>query len=357
MSHLTSLILNMKALSHNLAQIKSMAPASKIIAMVKANAYGHGLKQTVKALENADAFGVVSMKEAEVIRQTGLKQPIVLMHGINHVNDFSKATELNLDLVIHQDWQIDDLYRTRFEKKLTVWLKINTGMNRLGFNIETIEKAYKKLCACPNVIKPLHAITHFSDLTHAPKQLALFQSILASLPKVRYQSAANSAAILQYPASHLDYIRPGILLHGISPIPNTRGKEFKLIPAMTLLSKLISINIAKKGEAVGYDRKWVCPENMPVGVVAIGYGDGYPYSAPSGTPTLIRDRLCPIIGNVSMDLITIDLRACPNAKIGDIVTLWGEELPIETIAHYVQTSPYSLPCQLTTRVTRRLLNK
>lgn len=340
------------ALAHNLQIVKQHVGNSQVLAMIKANAYGHGLLCTALALAAADAFGVARLEEAEILRAGGIQQPIVVMAGFSTAAELKRLVELNLvSLVFNRD-QINLLETASLSSPLEVWLKIDTGMHRLGFTKDNLQAAYTRILHCRNVLKPLHFLSHFScadDSRSAvtQQQLNLFQQ-LVSWPGSR--SIANSAPILTLPSAHLDWVRPGIMLYGISPFPEKIGLDWELQPVMTLTTTLIDKKELKQGDCVGYGGLWRCPADMTVGVAAIGYGDGYPRHAGNGTPILVGGKMCGLAGRVSMDLLSIDLRNNPEAKIGDSVVLWGQGLPIEKIALAADTIAYELTCRLTSRV-------
>jgi len=353
MSRQTEIIINLKALKHNFQQVKTFSPNSKIIAMVKANAYGHGLRRVAKALCNTDAFGVACLEEAMVLRQEGLKNKIILMEGFFSKKEITEIQEYHCDIVLHHHEQLDLILKSRLSFPVTVWLKINTGMNRLGFSPDEVLPIYQQLIASKNIQKPIRFMTHFSDADNVKNsktnyQIEEFNRIIAGFSGEH--CLANSAGIIGFDHSHAEWVRPGIMLYGVSPFIDSTAKEFNLHPVMTLKSKLIAVRHQKKGDAIGYGSAWICPEDMLVGVVAIGYGDGYPRHAESGTPTLINNKICPIVGRVSMDMMSVDLRNCIEAKVGDLVTLWGAGIPVETIAQHASTISYDLLCGLTSRV-------
>lgn len=348
----TQVHIDTNALQHNFNRVQELAPESKILAMVKANAYGHGIVEIAKALRDADAFGVACLAEASSIRQVNLSNPIVLMSGFVNVNGLTKIIELKCESVIHNFEQIKILEQARLSHPIKVWLKINTGMHRLGFVSEDVADAYARLVKCKNVAAPPKLITHFADADDikkmtTKKQIKIFNFVTKKLSGEK--SLANSAAILSYPESHADWVRPGGLLYGVSPLLSKIGKDHNLMPVMTLKSKIIALRYAKKDEAVGYGGTWRCPENMPFAIVGVGYGDGYPRHAKNGTPVLINGHVCPLIGRVAMDMLAVDLRSYPLAKIGDEVILWGEGLPVERIAEYADTITYDLFCGITRR--------
>ena len=354
MSNHTIAHIDLSALKHNLAQIKSKAPQTNILAMIKSNAYGHGAEIVAKTLESeAQAFGVIFLSEALKLKNTGIEKRIVILTGFLDQEELKNIDEFGFETVIHNFEQLEILEKTKLKKPLHVWLKIDTGMHRLGFQPKDVASVYAKLAANNMIVKPLLLMTHFSDADNidCPKtqeQLVCFKKITANFEGSK--CLANSSAIINWPNAHADFIRPGIMLYGVSPIENKTGLDFGLKPVMTLVSRVIAIHHLHKGDTIGYGGTWKCPEDMPVGIVSIGYGDGYPRSAESGTPVLINESRCQLIGRVAMDMITIDLRNAPNAKVGDKATLWGNGLPAEEIAKCAGTIPYELFCRLTSRV-------
>ncbi len=353
MSRPTKITIDLAALQNNVQQIKRMAPNSAMIAMVKSNAYGHGLERIALALPNTDALGVACIEEGAMLRAAGVKNPIVLMEGLFTADEVTRAAEQEFTLVVHHAAQVDMLEKTNHTKPLSVWLKIDTGMHRLGFKPSETQKNYMRLMNCAAVKKPIGLMTHFAEsdsLDRAPtlKQIELFEETTKNL--VGPRSLANSAGIIAWPSAHADWVRPGIMLYGASPFVGHRGVEHHLQPVMSLSSELIAIHQVNKGERIGYGGTWACPENMVVGVVGIGYGDGYPRHAQNGTPVLVNGRPCPLVGRVAMDMITVDLRTQPEAKVGDPVLLWGPGLPVEVVAEYSDTIGYELLTRITQRV-------
>ncbi len=344
--------INPSALRHNLRQVKKFAPQSKIITMVKANGYGHGLLQAASALSDADAFGVATIDEALALRNSGVLKPIVLMCGFIDGEELHTMAEFNIAAVLHAEYQVRLLETQSLKKPLAIWLKLDSGMHRLGFSPTEIHAIYARLMACGHVQKPFVTMTHFAcsdakDTLHTQQQLTQFQQMVTWAGE---QSLACSAAIIAWPETQADWVRPGIMLYGASPLTATIGADFSLQPVMTLASRLIAIKQLSPGESVGYAATYVCPETMPIGIVAIGYGDGYPRHAKNGAPVLINGKICPLIGRVSMDFITVDLRTQPNAHVGDKVTLWGDGLPIEYVAESANTISYELLTKVTQRV-------
>lgn len=354
MSYTTTAHINLDALQHNLAQVHHLAPQSRVVAMVKANAYGHGLLTIAHALDHVDALGVARIHEALKLRQAGIQKPIVLMEGFFEPWELPIIAENHLDLVVHQVEQLHALTQARLATPIRVWLKLDSGMHRLGLAPEQFLMAWQALHKSVNIQSDIILMTHFAcadelDNDYTNKQINIFNGITKDLPGPR--SLANSAAIMKWPTAHGDWVRPGIMLYGISPFLDKTGLDLGLKPVMTLRSRLLSVHQQKAGDLLGYGGTYCCPENMPVGLVAIGYGDGYPRYIPAeGTPVLVKDQLTQVIGRVSMDMICVDLRNISQPKIGDAVTLWGDGLPIEHIAHAANTNTYELACGVTSRV-------
>ncbi len=356
MSRDTRATIRLAALRHNLQRVRELAPRSRLMAVVKADGYGHGLERVARELAAADAFGVASIADARRIRAIGLRNRVVVLPGIDAPDDIAQMRRLDLDSVIHHRSQLDWLEADRMpagERPLRVWLKIDTGMHRLGFAQDQVQAAHERLRRLPAVDPEIVLMTHFanSDVYDDPisgEQTARFAPLAAEMGGER--SLANSAAVLGLPAVHADWVRVGGLLYGISVIAGRSAAEFGFHPAMSLSTRLIAINRIARGERIGYGGTWQCPEEMAVGVATVGYGDGYPRSAPSGTPVLIGGVRAPIIGRISMDLITIDLRGHPDAAVGDAVILWGPGLPVEEVAAAAGTIGYELVCGMTRRV-------
>ena len=358
MARPTSATIHTDALRHNLGQVRARAPGSRVMAVVKADGYGHGLERVARALGGADAFGVAALSDAERLRAAGLSQPIVLLSGFDEADDLGRLRGLGVETVVHHASQIEMLEQSAGGEPIRCWLKVDTGMHRLGFAPEAVRDAHARLTALAGVADGIVLMNHFAssdDFIGGPgngrqtrEQLRVFAQATAGLPGAR--SLANSAAVLGWPDAHAEWVRPGGALYGISVVDGTTGADFDLRPAMTLSTRLIAVSRIGKGERIGYSATWQCPEDMPVGVAAIGYGDGYPRAAPAGTPVLVAGQATQVIGRVSMDLMTIDLRGVANAKVGDAVTLWGPELPVERIATAAGTIGYELTCSITRRV-------
>lgn len=353
MSGKTCAYIDLSALRHNLQQVRVRADSRKILAMVKADGYGHGIVRVAQALNDADALGVAAIEEAIILREAQITKPIFIMSRFYDADQLSLCLRHRLAIIIHQPYQVEILERAHLPEPITVWLKLETGMHRLGLLPEQFINAWQRLQRLPWVNKPIGLMTHLAcadepDHPLTAQQLQQFQQLTADFPGPK--SMANSAAILSRPDALGDWVRPGIMLYGASPFANQTGIQANLRPVMTLTSHLIAVPRAKRGDWVGYGATWQCPEDMPIGIVAIGYGDGYPRHARNGTPVLVNGAICPLIGRVSMDMIAVDLRPTPAAQVGDPVTLWGEGLPVEHIAECAETISYELFCQVTQRV-------
>lgn len=355
MSRPTRVEINTTALLHNLNQVKRRAPKTRVIAMVKANAYGCGIRAILPTLEgHVDAFGVACLEEALEIRSIGLRTPCVLFEGVFSPDELLLALNNNCEIVIHQRQQLDWLLATPLPFRMKVWVKINTGMSRLGFARETIRDIITGLQNCSWVDKTIGLMTHFSDAddpdqSRSRAQIESYQSL--DLPPGQYsKSLANSAAIIALPESHGDVIRPGIMLYGISPFGSMTGQALGLQPVLSLISGIIAVNDYPAGARIGYGGDWQTGRPSRIGIVAVGYGDGYPRHIKEGTSVWIRGHLVPVVGRISMDMTTIDLTDFPDLMPGDPVELWGARIPVETIAASAGTIPYELICQLSSRV-------
>ncbi len=344
--------INLTALTHNLARVRKIASNSKVMAVIKANAYGHGMLQVAKALAAADAFAVARLHEAVQLRQAGINNEIAVLEGFSNSAELKDFAHYDLQAVVHQPSQIELLRRNQLEKPIQVWLKIDSGMHRMGVAPETVPACWKVLQKIESV-STLRLMTHLasaddrcSDQTQ--QQLDVFKRATAGIQAET--SIANSAGILGWPQTHSDWVRPGIMLYGVSPFLDGWGVDEGLELVMSLTSRLIAVSHFKQGDAIGYGASWRCPENMPIGVVSCGYGDGYPRHAVPGTLVMVNGIPTPLLGRVSMDTICVDLRQQPDAEVGDPVLLWGESMPVEEIAQSATTIPYEILCSVTQRV-------
>jgi len=339
------------ALTHNLLRARANAGRARLMAVIKANGYGHGLLRVAQALRGTDGFAVLGLDEAAALRGAGFSHPILLLEGFFHADELAEIARRRLQPVIHREDQIDALARARFEHRLDVFLKIDTGMHRLGFAPARLRDALTRLRDLPQ-IGQITLMSHFARADEAAvgvtDQLSLFQPLAAAsgLPV----SLANSAALLRYPETHADWARPGLMLYGASPFAEHTGAELGLLPAMQLDSALIATRSVRKGEGVGYGHTFVAARDMRVGIVACGYADGYPRHAGTGTPVRVGGHLTRTLGRVSMDMLHVDLTDVPGAHIGTPVTLWGGDLPVEQVAAAAGTVAYELLTALAPRV-------
>ncbi|MCF6203967.1 MAG: alanine racemase [Methylococcaceae bacterium] len=344
--------INMRSVSHNIKKVREYAPRAKIMAVIKANAYGHGLLSIASELKDVDAFAVARVDEGIRLRKAGFTKRIIILEGFVCEEELQVIIKNNLDVVVHSLEQVDILEKYSTIKKISVWLKHDTGMNRLGFRINEFTSVYQRLMGCSNVNQSITLITHLSSAdTNSPttsEQIKIFNESVNNYSAEK--SIANSAGIIAWPNSILDWVRPGLMLYGVSPFIENTGKEIGLEPVMSLYSRLIAVKDIEKGETVGYAGTWVSDKKTKIGVVSIGYGDGYPRYAQTGTPVLINGKRVPLIGRVSMDMITVDLSDQIDVKLGDKVMLWGDGLAVEEIAKYADTIPYTLLCGITPRV-------
>jgi alanine racemase len=346
------------ALRANLQVVRACAPGCRVMAVVKANAYGHGLLPTALALADADAFAVARLEEAVALRAAGLKRRIVLLEGVFNAEQLLEAGELELDLVVHQDLQIALIEQYGRERRFRLWLKVDTGMNRLGFRLERFRAAWERLMQRQPPPLELRVLTHLSgadeeDGRSTAEQLARLKPLMVGLGAEL--SIANSAAILAHPQTHAQWVRPGLALYGISPFAGRRGAQLGLRPAMTLESTVIAVREVLAGERVGYGGTWRARGDSRIAIVAAGYGDGLLRSLAPATPVLIGRRRAPLVGRVSMDMIAVDVTDLPGTAVGDRVELWGSELPVEELAKSAGTIPYELVCAVSQRVPIELV--
>jgi alanine racemase len=352
-SRATSATVHIDALRHNLSLIRKRAPASKVMAVVKADGYGHGLERVARALQGADAFGVAALADAERLRAAGLSQRIVLLSGPDEAEDIGLLRRLQIDAVIHEPGQIEMLEAAGPGAPIRTWLKLDTGMHRLGFPAADAAAVHARLRALPAVAEDIVLMTHFArsdefDCAATREQMRCFDEAVAGLGGEH--SLSNSAGVLGWPQAHRDWVRPGGALYGLSAVEGQSGVDLGLEPAMTLSTRLISVKQIEAGAAVGYGGSFVAQAPMRIGIAAIGYGDGYPRHAGSGTPVLVGGRRTRILGRVSMDLLAVDLTDLAEATVGTPVVAWGRGLPIEHVAEAAGTLGYELACGITRRV-------
>ncbi len=362
--------INSAALRHNIQLIKSFAPNQKLLAMIKANAYGQGLLPAAHILaDQVDGFGVARLREALEIQETGYTGKILLVEGFFDREELLKTLSRRFDSVIHcyeqlelleqvaKEWEEEQQKgfwkrKTKIYFPINIWLKIDTGMHRLGVHPEQVDEFYQRLKKCP-LVENISFVSHFSradelDCGYTEKQISTFEQATQPYPE-HARSISASSGILYWKQAHYEWVRPGIIMHGISPHyePIT---HLGFQPVMTLSSSLIAVRTHKAGEPVGYGATWVSPKETKLGVIAMGYGDGYPRNAPEGTPVLINGRKVPIVGRVSMDMLTVDLGANSQDRVGDEAIFWGKDLLIEDVAKHIGVISYELITKLTPRV-------
>jgi alanine racemase len=343
------------ALRNNLAVVRRFAPGARVIAAVKANGYGHGLVHAARALINADAFGVARVEEAIALRAAGIKHPIVVLEGVFFAGQLDVAAANDLQLVVHSFEQIAMLEQYAGSHRFAVWLKVDTGMNRLGFRAEEMEAAHSRLRSCA-AVGGTRLLTHLAAAENAggletKLQLDRFRALSAPLRLER--SIANSAGVIAWPDAHAEWVRPGLMLYGASPFAERSAADLGLLPAMTFATRLIAVRNVAAGEAIGYNGVWRAKRRSRIAVAAVGYGDGYPRCMHAGAPTLINGREASVVGRVSMDMTMLDATDLPDVAVGDEVTLWGKGLPAERVAPFADTIAYELFCRIAERVTRR----
>ena len=354
MPRATFLSLRPEALRHNAGRARALAGDAQLFAMVKADGYGHGLGLAARSfMDRVDGFGVAVLSEAVSLRHGGVQKPIMLLQGFLDRHELSTALKLHLEPVLHSEWQVDMLEHTG-SGLLSVWLKVNTGMHRLGVDLERAPALIERLKSIPGV-RLAGVMTHLACADMRSDSLSEKQitaiSRLANAHGLPF-SAANSAGLVRYRDSHGSRVRPGIMLYGSSPFEDRQAHEMGLMPTQRFSAQIIAINQVAAGESVGYGATWTAERDARVAVVSVGYGDGYPRHAPNGTPVAVRGRRTRLVGRVSMDMITVDLGPVPDARVGDEVELWGDVVSVDEVARHCDTISYELFCQVTSRPRR-----
>ena len=344
----------LSALKHNLGVARRHAPKSRVWAVVKANAYGHGLLRAAQALADADGYALLDLNEAVRLREAGSAKPMLLLQGIFQTADLELVDRYGLTLALHDFEQISMLEHARLSAPVAVWLKLNTGLSRLGFAGTQVRAAYGRLEASGKAAA-ISLLTHFADADGAAGVAAQMARITEWTAGLNAEaSLANSAALLRYPETHADWVRPGIMLYGCSPFADVSAQALDLQPAMTLASEIIAVQEIKPGDRVGYGGTFEARQAMRIGVVACGYADGYPRHAPgfndSNTPVVVAGERTHTVGRVSMDMLCVDLTGIAQAGVGSPVILWGEGLPADEVAACAGTVSYELLCALAARV-------
>jgi alanine racemase len=353
MSRPIQALIDLSALEHNLSIVRRHAPNSRVMAVIKADAYGHGLLRAAEALARAEGFAMLELDAAVRLREAGYRQKILLLEGFFDVSELGWIEQYQLSTVIHHREQLAMLAVSRCRGRLDVFLKLNTGMNRLGFTLDEFPAALETLKA-NSAVGQITVMTHFARADELggsegiDAQLQRFNAIAGGrhLPR----SMANSAAALRFPETHADWVRPGIMLYGASPFADIAADELDLHPAMTVSSKIIAVQTLRPRDGVGYGHTFCTNQPMRVGIVAGGYADGYPRHAPTGTPILVNGRRTRIVGRVSMDMLHVDLSEIESAGVGTPVTLWGKGMPVDEVAQSAGTVGYELLCALAPRM-------
>lgn len=343
--------LDLQALRNNLAIVRRAAGSARIWSVVKANAYGHGLDRVWNALRETDGFAMLNLEEAILLRERGWKGPILLLEGFFHADELELFDKYRLTTSIHSNWQLKVLQNTRVHAPIDVYVKVNSGMNRLGFSPDKVSSVWQQLRAMSNV-GSMTLMSHFAQAENA-------DGVDAPMKQIEYaaegldcpRSLANSAATLWHPETHFDWVRPGIVLYGASPSGQWQDiANSGLKPVMTLSSQIIGIQNLKPGDAVGYGSRYRATQEQRIGIVACGYADGYPRIAANGTPVLVDGIRTGTVGAISMDMLAVDLTPCPQAGIGTPVELWGKEIKIDEVAASAGTVGYELMCAVAPRV-------
>jgi len=356
-------LIDTAALRHNLGTIRAYAPGSKVMAVVKANAYGHGLVSTALALADADSFAVARLEEGIALRAAGVRAPIVLLEGVFSAEQLAEAAHHRFELVVHDPLQLKLLEAHRDARRFIVWIKMDTGMNRLGFRPEAFAPALARLRALTVPALELRAMTHLAraderDEPMTREQIGRFETTLNEAGLVGAQrlatSIGNSAGTLGWPAAHGDWVRPGLALYGVSPFGSETAEKHGLKPVMTLETTVLTVREVKRGETVGYAGAWRAERDSSIAILAAGYGDGLPRHLENGTPVLIGGAPYPLVGRVSMDMIAVDVTGAPKVVTGNKAIIWGVGLPVEEVARHADTIPYELLCGVSQRVPLEL---
>ncbi|HEU4779877.1 MAG TPA: alanine racemase [Steroidobacteraceae bacterium] len=351
------------ALRHNLGTIRAYAPGAKVMAVIKANAYGHGLVSTALALADADSFAVARLEEGMALRAAGVRAPIVLLEGVFSSEQLVEAAHHGFELVVHDPLQLKLLEAHLGAKRFVVWVKIDTGMNRLGFRPEAFPGALARLRALTVPLLEVRVMTHLARADEravemTPEQVGRFEAALANSGLAGAQriptSIANSAGALGWPRAHGDWVRPGLALYGVSPFGGESADKFGLRPVMTLETTVLTVRDVKRGETVGYAGAWRAERDCSIAILAAGYGDGLPRHLGNGAPVLIGGARYPLVGRVSMDMIAVDVTGAPKVATGSKAIVWGEGLPVEEVATQADTIPYELLCGVSQRVPLEL---
>ncbi len=363
MIRLIRALIDTAALRHNLGTIRAYAPGAKVMAVIKANAYGHGLVTTALALADADSFAVARLEEGIALRSAGVRAPIVLLEGVFSAEQLAEAAHHGFELVVHDPLQLKLLEAHRGAERFIVWVKMDTGMNRLGFRPEAFPDALARLRALTVPVLELRLMTHLAraderELWMTREQVAVFDRALAAAdllgPRRLATSIGNSAGVLGWPNAHGDWVRPGLALYGVSPFAADSADRYGLKAAMTLETTVLTVRDVKRGETVGYAGAWRADRDSAIAILAAGYGDGLPRHLANGTPVQIGGVRYPLVGRVSMDMIAVDVSGTPRVATGSKAIVWGAGLPVEEVATHAGTIPYELLCGVSQRVPLEL---
>jgi alanine racemase len=352
-------LIDSAALRHNLGTIRAYAPRAKVMAVIKANAYGHGLVTTALALADADSFAVARLEEGMALRAAGIRAPVVLLEGVFSAEQLAEAAQHGFELVVHDPLQLKLLEAHRGSERFIVWVKIDTGMNRLGFRPEAFAAALARLRALTIPALELRVMTHLARADEPAEamtreQVAVFENTLENAGLTGANrlatSIGNSAGTLGWPNAHGDWVRPGLALYGVSPFTGETAAKHGLRPVMTLDTTVLTVREVKRGESVGYAAAWRAERDSSIAILAAGYGDGLPRHLANGTPVLVGGRRYPLVGRVSMDMIAVDVTGAPKVGTGNRAVIWGDGLPVEEVAAHADTIPYELLCGVSQRV-------
>ncbi|EKT56265.1 alanine racemase [Providencia sneebia] len=345
-----SAVIHLQNLTHNLSVIRQQVGAAKIWSVMKADAYGHGIKQVWQALAATDGFAILDLNEAILLREEGWQGPILLLEGFFHPTDLLQINHYKLTTAVHSTWQLDAIEQRVFDTPISVYVKLNSGMNRLGFKPEEYRQVINRLLAMESVGN-ITLMSHFANSDTQNGIEAPHHLIKTLIDDNLSVCIANSGATLWHPSTHYDWVRSGIILYGASPSGKWQDIADKQLKAtMTLRSQIIAIHDINAGETIGYGSRFTAQQPMKIATVACGYADGYPRHAPTGTPVWVKGERCPLLGAVSMDMLTIDISHCSTVNIGEEVELWGQNLPIDDVAQCANTIGYELMCALAKRV-------
>ena len=352
--------LDLSALRHNLEVARGLAPGSKLMAVVKANAYGHGAVTIAQELQSrTDALAVACIEEAIELRDAGIDAPILLLEGVFEARELAEAAQLGFWITIDNEWQLRWLEEAVLPAPLHCWLKVDTGMHRLGVAADRTREFFERLSTADNVDGTPVIYTHFASADNVAsdqtrQQIDMFNRVCDDLSAER--SAANSPGLLAWPDARYEWVRPGYMLYGNSPMLKPHPNAEALRPVMTLTSAVISLRDVDPGESVGYGATWTASRPSRIATVTVGYGDGYPRLAPNGTPVLVNGRRAALAGRVSMDMITVDVTELPAVGPGDEVVLWGKGLPLAEGAGHAGTIGYELTTRMPARIPRVVIN-